>query len=553
MKHGAAEQIIAKGDEGLRSACNGERAPVPRSRAGARGRMHVRAARCVAILFAFMMWALGAADFSTGVDLYDQGDHEGAAEQWQALASQGDTRAQYRLAKMFEEGVGVRKDDRAALRWYRQAAELGSVEARYELALMYSLGRGVRQDSSRAAYWYGLLAEEGHISAQYLLAGMYEQGDGVERSVHRALHWYRQAAAQGHVRAQMKLGDAYSRGDGVDEDLAQAWAWFDLAAAKGNELAETERRSLAHRLSEEQLVEAMTFSRLLRPQRVGWPGGSEVETGPEPELELEPEPVQASEMVRIAAGCFAMGSAPEEVGRHDDELRHPSCVDEFSISRHEVTRGQYAAFVRETGRETLDGCQIYGNGGWAFRAGHSWRNPGYAQSDDHPVTCVSRDDALAYSKWLSERRGRSFRLPTEAEWEYAARTGSGAARHWGDDVGRACRWGNVGDRSLNRHYREWMWTIHPCDDGHAHTAPVGSFRVSLYGLHDMAGNVWEWTCSSYDPAYRGAEYRCASRDRSGVVRGGSWSNSPRWVRAAARFETRADARFDLVGFRLAHD
>ena len=111
----------------------------------------------------------------------------------------------------------------------------------------------------------------------------------------------------------------------------------------------------------------------------------------------------------------------------------------------------------------------------------------------------------------------------------------------------------MGDQSLSRHYRDWSWQVHPCDDGHVHTAPVGSFRVTLYGLHDMLGNVWEWTCSSYDPAYRSAERHCSSDGRNGVVRGGSWSNSPRWVRAAARFENQADARFDLVGFRLAHD
>lgn len=532
----------------------GTRAPHFRFRAGARGGMRVRAALCLAVPLALMTWALGAADFSTGVERYDRGDYEGAAEQWRALADQGDMRAQYRLGQMFAEGIGVRKDDRVALHWYRQAAGQGSFEARYELALMYSLGRGVRQDRSRAAYWYGLLAEDGHISAQYLLAGMYEQGDGVEKNAHRALHWYRRAAAQGHVRAQIRLGETYSRGEGVDEDLTQAWAWFDLAAARGNEAAAVERRKLGDRLSEEQLAEATTFSRLLRPQQVGWPVGSEaVESEPEAEPEPEPEPVPALEMVRIAEGCFAMGSAPNEVGRHHDEMRHPVCVDEFSISRYEVTLGQYAAFVRETGRETPDGCHTYGSGGWAFRAGHSWRDPGYAQSDDHPVACVSREDALAYAEWLSGRWNRSYRLPTEAEWEYAARTGSAASRHWGDDAGRACRWGNVGDRTLNRHYREWVWTTHSCDDGHVHTAPVGSFRVNLYGLHDMAGNVWEWTCSSYDPGYRGAEHRCAPGGRSGVVRGGSWSNSPRWVRAAARFENRPDARFDLVGFRLAHN
>ena len=511
--------------------------------------MGVKAPRVVAVFLVLAVRSAGAADFSTAAQLYERGDYEGAFEQWQALANQGDMRAQYRLARMFAEGTWVPRDDRAALRWFRQAAEQGSTEARYELALMYSLGRGVPRDRSRAAHWYGLLAEDGHLTAQYLLARMHATGSGVTRNMSRAIWWYRRAADQGHVGAQVRLGEAYSRGDGVEEDLVQAWAWFDAAAAKGDEAAAVERRKLRLRLSEEQLAEAMTFSRILRPTPAGAQDGSGHESEPEP----DPEPVPAHEMVRIAAGCFAMGSASSEAGRHGDEWRHPVCVEEYSISRYEVTRGQYASFVNETGHRTPDTCHVYREGGWSSRAGYSWRDPGYAQSDDHPVTCVSRDDALAYARWLSERQRRSYRLPTEAEWEYAARAESAAARHWGENAGGACTWGNVGDRTLHRHYRDWLWQVHPCEDGHVHTAPVGSYRVSLYGLHDMLGNVWEWTCSSYDPAYRSAESRCSSGGRNGVVRGGSWSNSPRWVRAAARFENPADARFDLVGFRLAHD
>ena len=502
----------------------------------------------MAVLIVVMARAACGADFSSGVESYKKGDHGHAFEQWQALARQGDSRAQYRLAQMLSEGVGVPRDDRAALRWYRKAAEQGSIVAQYELALMYSLGRGVSQDHSRAAYWYSLLAEGGHLTAQYLLAGMYEQGKGVSKDLPRALYWYRRAAEQGHWRAQVKLGEMYSRGGETDEDLVQAWTWFDLAAAKGHDTAARERAQLRLRLSEEELARAIALSHALRPP----PAAGQVESANEPEP--EPEPIQVPEMVRIAAGCFAMGSDTGETGRHDDESRHPACVKEFSLSRHEVTRAQYAFFVGATGRETPDNCHTYDDGGWRSRAGRSWRNPGYAQRDEHPVTCVSRDDALAYARWLSERLGTRYRLPTEAEWEYAARAGSGAARHWGDDVERACTWGNVGDRSLHRHYRDWSWTIHPCDDGYVHTAPVGSFRVNLYGLHDMMGNVWEWTCSSYDPKYRGAERLCSADDRNGgVVRGGSWSNSPRWVRPAARFESRTDARYDLIGVRLAHD
>ena len=265
------------------------------------------------------------------------------------------------------------------------------------------------------------------------------------------------------------------------------------------------------------------------------------------------ESVAPPDMARIEGGCSGIGSALTEAGRHEHESRHPVCIETFFLSRYEVTRRNFAAFVRATDHDSSDGCEIYGEGGWGPRDGRSWRDPGFAQNNDHPVVCVSRHDALAYAAWLSRRHGRSYRLPTEAEWEYAARAGSSTARHWGDDPARACAWANVGDRALHRHYPEWPWTIHPCDDGYVHTAPIGSFRVNLYGLYDMVGNVWEWTCSAYDAAYRGAESRCASDESNGVVRGGSWSNSPRWARSAGRFESPVNARVDLVGFRLAHD
>ena len=494
-----------------------------------------------------------ADDYSAGVDAYDRGDYEDAFVLWQSLAMGGDPRAQYRLGRMYDAGVGVGRDGQAALRWTRRAAEQGVVEARYDLALRYSLGRGVRPDHSRAAHWYGLLAEDGHAVAQELLAEMYEEGQGVGKDAARAAYWYRRAAEQGYVKSQAKLGAMYSLGHGVPRDPAQAWAWFEAAASRGDEAAARERTELGRRLGEAELARAVRLSRALLPEPAAPPVGNEAEDVLEPVPEPEPAPAPRLDMIRIRSGCFEMGSESGEAGRDQNEGRRPACVESFALSRFETTRGQYAAFAASTGRETPDGCRVYEDGAWELRAGHSWRDPGYAQGDDHPVACVSRDDALAFARWLSERTGRSYRLPTEAEWEYAARAGARDARFWGDDPGGACDWANVGDRALRRRYREWTWTTHPCDDEFTNTAPVGSFRANRQGLHDMMGNVWEWTCSAYDSAYRGAEHRCASSSDAGVVRGGSWSNSPRWVRSAARFENGAGTRLDLVGFRLAHD
>lgn len=509
------------------------------------GRDRVKTTRNISVLllFAFIVQFAHADDFAEGAEAYARGDYEAAFARWVVPASQGDLRAQYKLAQMFSQGIGVAQDERAALQWFLHAAEQGSVEARYDLALMYSLGRGTPTDYTQAAYWYGRLAEEGHATAQHLLAGMYEEGKGVVKDVPRAVFWYRRAAEQGYVESQAKLGRMYSEGYGVARDLVQAWVWFDLAAARGDDEAARTRTRIRLRLNQEELADAMELSR----------GLSRLPAAPAARSEASLELAAAPEMTRIESGCFSMGSVVGEPGRHENETPHAVCVDDFSIARFEVTRGQYAAFVGHSGHVELADCHVYRNAGWTPSAGRSWRDPGFEQTDEHPVACVSRDDAMAYARWLSQRQGRSYRLPTEAEWEYAARTGQRSARPWGDDPDQACRWANVGDRELHRHYPDWPWTIHSCDDGHVHTAPVGSFRANRYGLHDLMGNIWEWTCSAYDAQYGGAELRCASDAGGAIARGGSWSNSPRWVRSAGRFASRSDMRFDLVGFRLAHD
>ena len=183
----------------------------------------------------------------------------------------------------------------------------------------------------------------------------------------------------------------------------------------------------------------------------------------------------------------------------------------------------------------------------------SWRNPGLAQADSHPALCVSWNDARAYAQWLSRKTGQRYRLPTEAEWEYAARAGTSAARYWGDEPGQACRFANVADQS--RFQTLSFGQKHECNDGHYFTAPVGSYTQNLFGLYDMLGNVWEWTEDCWNASYAGAPSDgiawltgdCAQR----VCRGGSWSTVPRFARSAARHKNAADHRDNLTGFRLA--
>jgi formylglycine-generating enzyme required for sulfatase activity len=182
----------------------------------------------------------------------------------------------------------------------------------------------------------------------------------------------------------------------------------------------------------------------------------------------------------------------------------------------------------------------------------NWRNPNFSQNDNHPVVCVSWNDATAYAEWLSDQTGKQYRLPTEAEWEYATRAGTKTARYWGNNPDDACRYANVHDNTSKKE-NGFSWTHHKCTEGYAKTAPVGQFQPNGFGLFDMLGNVWEWTCSKYENKYGGEKKRCTSKNNGSrrVLRGGAWINRPRSVRVSDRNRNSDGYRDGYVGFRLS--
>jgi len=236
------------------------------------------------------------------------------------------------------------------------------------------------------------------------------------------------------------------------------------------------------------------------------------------------------DMVNIPGGVFEMGSATM---RDDERPLHSVRISAFSMSRMAVTVGQFRAFVDASGYRTdaerSGGCVVFTGRGWETSSDADWRNPGFSQGDEHPVTCVSWDDSQAYIRWLNARTGRRYRLPTEAEWEYAARGGGGYCDVDLDSI--AWYEGNSGGS----------------------THPVGMKRPNAYGLHDMIGNVWEW-CSDWLGAYPAT----AQTDPTGpavgsmrVNRGGSWYGAASGCRR--RGKNTPDDRGNGLGFRLAAD
>lgn len=272
---------------------------------------------------------------------------------------------------------------------------------------------------------------------------------------------------------------------------------------------------------------------------------------------------ECPEMVVIPAGEFVMGAGADEEDRESLSLefrnrstpqRHVK-VRSFSAGRYEVTRNQYQAFAEATGHRG-DGCFVWAGGDYRMDPARSWRNPGYAQDERHPVSCVSWGDATAYVRWLSARTGKQYRLLTEAEWEYAARGGNAAPRFWGDDAHQSCSYGNGADRrTLSLVAEAGNWPSVQCDDGHAHTAPAGSYRANPYGLHDMLGNVAEWTADCWNgnfheaPSDGGAWMSgdCFLR----AVRGGAWDEGPASLRSAYRVGSPVVIRVYSRGFRVA--
>jgi formylglycine-generating enzyme required for sulfatase activity len=264
------------------------------------------------------------------------------------------------------------------------------------------------------------------------------------------------------------------------------------------------------------------------------------------------------DLVSIPAGKFRMGSdADADMDRKAESPAHEVIIAKpFALMTKEVTRDQFAAFAKETSREIDTGCQAGdgGEGKWLDKA--TFLDPGIAQQGNHPVVCVSPTDAADYADWLSAKTGKHYRLPSEAEWEYAARASKKTAWPWGNDIGaNGCKAVNAMDASGHQKYP--INDAMPCDDRFVTTAPVGSFPANPWGLYDMLGNVWEMVNDCWHDTYDGAPKDGSSWDDqgcgNGVIRGGAWLENPWDTRFAARWKNEGGSKETTVGFRLARD
>jgi len=313
-------------------------------------------------------------------------------------------------------------------------------------------------------------------------------------------------------------------------------------------------------------------------------------------------------MVRLTGGQFEMGMLDE----HRLKLEHKASAyqreihdyvekpafpvrlsSDYSIGETEVTISQFRAFIEATGYQT--DAEKAGQA-WVFQPkaeapldrfslvkGASWKNPGFDQDDSHPVTCISWHDALAFCRWLSKKEGVTYRLPTEAEWEYACRAGTRSSYFSGENPDSVYAAGNVADASL--------YALHPEDvlrqrvvgldakdgDGFPFTAPAKSFQANAWGLYDTHGNVWEWCHDKYSDRYYhdmiDEARKKGSRSKPEPVvdpqgpedtpkhehgdwrslRGGSWYVAPLQCRSSVRAFAEARDAFSYIGFRVVRE
>jgi formylglycine-generating enzyme required for sulfatase activity len=248
------------------------------------------------------------------------------------------------------------------------------------------------------------------------------------------------------------------------------------------------------------------------------------------------------EMVWIPAGRFQMGDI-QGTGRDNEQPVHEVSVERFAMGRYPVTVGEFRRFVEATKYQTEaekgDGAYVWKDNDLKKVKDASWRNPYFPQEDNQPVVCVSWNDAIAFIEWLNQQTGKEYRLPTEAEWEYAARAGTETDYWWGNDIGK-------NRANCNGSGSQWSGK---------QTSPVGSFEPNPFGLYDTAGNVWEWIASEYENKYRGKELRCIEKSPSESIRlslrGGSWGCDVARMRSAFRFDRSPTTRDDDVGLRVA--
>jgi formylglycine-generating enzyme len=262
------------------------------------------------------------------------------------------------------------------------------------------------------------------------------------------------------------------------------------------------------------------------------------------------------QLVVIKPGSFTMGSPVTEEGREEGETQHQvTILKSFGLGKYSVTKGEFRQFVKESGYNAKGKCSsLDAKGDMIESEQFNWEAPGFEQTDKDPVICVNANDAEAYAAWLTKKTGNAYRLPSEAEYEYAARAGTTTARYWGESQDDGCKYANgIGSEAQKVFWGKFV----KCDDGFVYTSPVGNYKPNAFGLYDMLGNAWVWLADCWHDSLKGApdngspwvEKGCTSR----IMKGGSFISNHTSLRSASRHKAGTEQRFHNYGIRIARD
>lgn len=386
------------------------------------------------------------------------------------------------LLPLYLEGEGVQDDEKAITACCGVKLNIDRAEAMNSIGMMYYNGEGVDKNTTKAFNWFKRAANAGNATAQYNTAVAYYYGIGVNKSLTENRKWLKMAAENGNADAQFNLGGAYITGVGVPQNMTEAKYWLQKAADQGHKEAKEELEAL-------RKVEKMKYAnKTFTVNGVSF------------------------EMIAVKGGTFTMGGTAEQSSdaRSDEKPTHSVTLSDYYIGKFEVTQELWQAVMGS--------------------------NPSQFRGDNLPVEYVSWNDVQEFIKKLNQQTGYNFRLPTEAEWEYAARGGSKSKgyKYSGSN--------NIGDVAWYN------------DNSGGKTIQVGTKASNELGIYDMSGNVYEWCQDWYYGYYSSGSQNNPEGPSSGknrVLRGGSWYYSAWICRVSNRFYSYPVERNNKYGFRLA--
>lgn len=479
------------------------------------------------------------AQFNLGICYYEGGygvskDYKQAVYWFTKASNQGYVDAQGMLGVCYYNGgYGVSQDYIQAIYWFTKSANQGDELSQANLGLCYAYGYGVAQDYKQAVYWFTKAANQGNAQAQYNLGGCYGNGNGVQQDHNQAVYWYRKSANQGYAKAQMSLGSCYYYGEGLAKDYKQAAFWFNkvINNPQAGEMEKGLSNALLKRMGSEESNKSNNQNddedddwwSYYYDDDDWWDYYDYEDLSKTSKNESLTFTVNGVSFVMkyVEGGSFQMGATPEQGYdiRSYEQPVHNVTLNSYYMGETEITQSLWKAVMGS--------------------------NPSEFKGDNLPVECVSWYDCQSFIKELNRLTGKNFRLPTEAEWEFAAR---------GGNISKKYKYSGSNEPEDVAFYCENSWEKGEGSFDYG-THYVKAKQPNELGIYFMSGNVSEWCNDWFDKNYysnsSSQNPQGPSYGQERVCRGGDWVNRVFACRLSFRVMRHPSETGSVVGFRLA--